>query len=429
VFCGFAFLPPTKKIFEETNANRNLKSRVRFLPLVCVTQLKVRRRERYGQRYGAMEIIKPIVKKTKRTLIEIGEALGIHNLDPEPGLILITGGSGVIGHRVASRLLNAGYHDVRVGAHNVESVKDLQELGAEVADFAWDREDTYRKALVGVKSVLCTIPYTKNWYMHFPEFLEACNMAGVKHFIKISFYHATAFEEDRFQQVPLIRWHGDCDDQLIKFINPQIPVTAPIMGGDADIVGIGTDMLRPNMSYTILYASHLMSNPFYFQGHELRRQDTKPSKYFGASGNHGVNYVSPNDCAEVAVQVLLGPREHYNKEYTLTGPGPIKDEQVADLLSKYLKKPVLYVDQPIHEFGSEIKVSGNPNWTVADLVALEKLKASGVEEQASFVSPDIEEICRHPPQSFEEYLRSTSTMTPLETGTPPSSTSAIEEIK
>jgi len=46
-----------------------------------------------------------------------------------------------------------------------------------------------------------------------------------------------------------------------------------------------------------------------------------------------VNYVSPNDVAEVAVRVLMAPREHYNKEYTLTGE-TIKDQQVADLLSK-----------------------------------------------------------------------------------------------
>lgn len=80
---------------------------------------------------------------------------------------------------------------------------------------------TYAKALVGVKSVLCTIPNSKQWRKHFLAFLEACNMAGVKHLIKLSIIHATV--NDAFQDVPLIRGHGDCDEALIKFINPKKP--------------------------------------------------------------------------------------------------------------------------------------------------------------------------------------------------------------
>ena len=354
-----------------------------------------------------------LIAATKRTLIEVVEALGIRNLDGEPGQIFVTGGSGLVGHRVASLLLKSGYTSVRVGAREQANVQDLCERGAEVADFCWEREETYVNCLVGVKSVLCTIPYTKQWYKHFLAFLEACNMAGVKHIIKLSIIHATV--DDNFQDVPLIRRHGDCDDALMKFINPKDRLTTSIMGGDADFVGIGNEISRPNMSYTILYATHLMSNPLYFQGHDLRCDD-KPASYYGASGNHGVNYVSPNDVAEVAMRVLLAPKEHYNKEYTLTGPVAIQDQQVADMLSRYLRKPVVYVDRPLLEFGRNIKMNESAKWMMTDLVALEKLKASGVEEDASFVSLDVEAICGHPPQSFEEYLRETDTMTQFETG-------------
>jgi len=46
-----------------------------------------------------------------------------------------------------------------------------------------------------------------------------------------------------------------------------------------------------SVSYTILYASHFMSSPFTFQGKDLFDDKMKPSIYYGASGNHGVNYV------------------------------------------------------------------------------------------------------------------------------------------
>jgi NAD(P)H dehydrogenase (quinone) len=355
-----------------------------------------------------------VIHKSARTLIQVGEALGIHNLDPESGKIFVTGGTGVVGHRVAARLLNAGYPSVRLGTKNPESLADMNKLGAEIADFSWDREETYEKALKDVRSVLCTIPYTKMWYKHFPVFLEACKAAGVKHIVKISFYHArVAF--DRFQEVPLVREHGDCDDELIRMIKPDAHIV-PVMG--PDMTDIGMDLLRPNMSYTILYASHFMSNPFTFQGQELRNETNKPCSMYGASGNRGVNYVSPNDVAEMAVRVLVAPQEHYNKEYTLTGPEAITDQQVADLLSKYLRKPIMYVDQPLHEFTREIKVSGEPKWMVADMASLEKIKATGTEEDHAFRSDDIERICGHPPETFEEYLRGTDMMTKVEAGPP-----------
>jgi nucleoside-diphosphate-sugar epimerase len=160
-----------------------------------------------------------------------------------------------------------------------------------------------------------------------------------------------------------------------------------------------------------------MSNPFSFQKHELKETDTMAT-FYGASGNRGVNYVSPNDVAEAAVRVLLEPCAHYNKEYTLTGPCAITDQEVADLLSKHLKKPVMYVDQPLHAFATELKVGGDPRWMVQDLVALEEIKATGTEENLSFVTDDIEKICGHKAETFDEYLQLADMMTPPEAGAP-----------
>jgi NAD(P)H dehydrogenase (quinone) len=351
-----------------------------------------------------------ILRTSARKLFQVGEALGIRNLDPESGLIFVTGGTGVVGHRVVTRLLRAGYPTVRVGVHSIEAGEAMSKLGAEVADFAWDREETYAKALKGVKSILVTVPYTKDWKIHFPAFLVACETAGVRHFVKMSFYHAR-LSGNPFQDVPLVRGHGDCDDMLVKLVTPSLE---SVYQGDTDVV---VDYGSPHMSYTILGASHLMSNPFTFQKHELK-QSGNLATFYGASGNRGVNYVSPNDIAEVAVRVLLEPCAHYNREYTLTGPCAITDQEVADLLSKHLKKPVMYIDQPLHEFATELKVGGDPRWMVQDMVALEEIKATGTEENLSFISDDIEKICGHEAEKFEDYLRLEDMLTPLEAGAP-----------
>jgi len=105
--------------------------------------------------------------------------------------------------------------------------------------------------------VLCCIPYTKLWYKHFPAFLEACKNAGVKHFVKLSFYHARV-PGDRFKSVALVREHGDCDEMLIKTIKPE-KMVVPVMG--ADLADVGLDMGLPNMSYVCLRLLDLNRTP------------------------------------------------------------------------------------------------------------------------------------------------------------------------
>jgi NAD(P)H dehydrogenase (quinone) len=323
-----------------------------------------------------------IVTDLAINLAKVGEALGIHNLDPTSGTIFITSAADVVGHRVATRLLNAGYPTLRIGVTDRTPFEGFNKLGAELADFDWIDETTYTKALVGVKSIFCTAPHIRRWKHKFPVFLKACEAAGVKHFVKISFYHARR-SGDIFQEVPFVKAHGDCDERLATGQN--------------------------TMSFTILSASHFMSNPLTYQGYCLRA-DQKPAVYYGASGGKGVNYVSPNDVAEVGVRVLLCPKSHYNKEYTLTGPNAITDQHVSSLLSSYLKKPVMFVDQPLHTFSDGEKMGGDAEWFVEDLVAMEKAKSTGKEELMAFASNDIEVICGHPAEDYEEYLYHTDFM-------------------
>jgi uncharacterized protein YbjT (DUF2867 family) len=131
-----------------------------------------------------------------------------------------------------------------------------------------------------------------------------------------------------------------------------------------------------------------------------------------------VNYVSPNDVAEVAVRVLLERKSHSNKEYLLTGPESIIGQQVAYLLSEHLQKPIAYIDQPLEKYAQEMEHIGEASWVVRDLAAMEKIKASGIEEAKDFLSGDIEIILGRKPESFKEYLERTDTMTPVEAGAP-----------
>jgi NAD(P)H dehydrogenase (quinone) len=369
------------------------------------------------------------------TLKKVGETLGLKDLDPESGRILVTSPlHDAVGYRVVQRLLRAGYPLVRVGITGKElSMHDspktnaiLEEWNhhehAEVATFDWELEDTWQTALKDVKSVLVCMPYKEPiWYQkHFPQFVKACEKAGVRHLVKLSFYHARYCHnskgvQDRlchgskcaYHDVMYVRAQGKCDQILVDSVQHPASGTSLV---DA--------MLQNKMSFTILYSGRYMSDPFMTQGRELHR-DQKPAPMYGASQNQKVNYISPNDVAEAAVRIILEPRAHYNREYTLTNSHDniITDQEVAGLISKHLGKPVMYVNQGFDQYRDELRTSGCQDYHVKDYVAWERIKAEGVEALPEYASKDLEELCGHPPESYSDYLVSNLDMTPPESTT------------
>lgn len=166
----------------------------------------------------------------------------------------------------------------------------------------------------------------------------------------------------------ILKIHGYCDERLVK----------------------------SRLDYTILFASHLMSNPLRYQSDYIRKEN----KFYGASHGHGVNYVSPNDVAEAAVKALLEPK--YHTSYTLTGAKVIKDEAVAELISGVEGRKIEFVDQ--------LPTEGvDPSF-----MALEHVKGSGIEEKMSFVSKDFVKLCSHEQETYQAYLENKEAMSPKE---------------
>jgi len=214
---------------------------------------------------------------TGKALGDIIPGLGKFTFDPSIGTVFVTSGSGVIGHRVALSLLEAGVEDVRVGiwkgdrkigdkSLGEKAAEELTAKGATVVDFDWGNPDCFREALSGVKTVFCTIPHMKGWQDVFPAFLTTAKHAKVEHFIKISFFQSDT-SNAAYQRVPFVRFHSTCDDMLKLAKNDS------------------------RISYTILQTTHLMSTPLIHQGPAMREE----KKFVTASYGMGVNYVSPND--------------------------------------------------------------------------------------------------------------------------------------
>lgn len=74
---------------------------------------------------------------------------------------------------------------------------------------------------------------------------------------------------------------------------------------------------------------------------------------------------------------------------------------LLQLIGNELKMKVIYVDSL-------------PDGTDEDIVALEKIKAAGTEELISFMSKDMDKICGHPPEGYEDYISNHDAMTTKE---------------
>jgi uncharacterized protein YbjT (DUF2867 family) len=108
--------------------------------------------------------------------------------------------------------------------------------------------------------------------------------------------------------------------------------------------------------------------------------------------------------ADAAVVVLLDQKNHRNKTYNLTGPGPTYDKDVARLLSKAYGKEIEFVSLGYHDYKKDVMRRGLPQWLVRDSAAFEKMKASGIDELRSSYTTDLVKLIGKTPESFSDYL-------------------------
>ncbi len=301
------------------------------------------------------------------------------------GRVLVVDGHNVVGYRVVDQLAYLEYPMIRVGVRNTQDYLntkrwDKMEYIIEKVTFDWCDESTYDIALENVKTVFVTTPMQpSNWDVHFPKFLDACHRAKVKKIVKLSFYHsikskATNFASEECTADPI----HDC-----QFVKKHALC-------DADLI------LRQEFNSTILFATHLMSNVFCYG---FDREGLKKDKeFYGASKGKHVNYVSPNDVADLAIKAILD-KSHAREGYNVLGPFPLMDVEVAALLSECLHTAITYVEKPIGFFEK-------------DTAALENIKGSGMEKD--FPRGDFKRVMNRSPQSFREYLKDKSRFSPIE---------------
>ncbi len=265
-------------------------------------------------------------------------------------VILLTGGTGKTGRRIANQLAATGV-TARVAARRPPQDGVL---------FDWAVPATFNAALSGVAALyLVAPPGAGEPLVAMEPFLRRALAAGVRRYVLLS---STALPEG-----------GPLMGQVHAFLREAAP------------------------EWTVLRPSWFMQN-FSEQQHlpTIRDEDA----IYTATGDGRVAFVHAGDIAAVAVAALLG-RAPGNRDYVLTGPRALSYDEVATVIANAAGRPVMHRRLTEQQMAARLsEVAGVPPKFAAALAAMDTMIANGAEDR---VSPDVEMVTGQLPTSFEAF--------------------------
>jgi uncharacterized protein YbjT (DUF2867 family) len=267
--------------------------------------------------------------------------------------ILVLGGTGKTGTRVASRLTELG-HSVRTAARH----------GAD-ARFDWDDPATHRAAVDEVDRIYLVAPVMR---MHFAAqvsaFLDLAEAAGVQHITYLSAYG-------------------------IDLAPPEVALRAV----ELDLMG------RTSMTHSIVRPTWFMQN---FSETFLKPLDgaiTVPT------GDGSEAFVDAEDIAAVAAATLADPSSHASAHYAPTGPDRLTMREAADVIASVTGQAVRHVDIDRRAWVDAVIASGVPTEYGEMLTLLTETIASG---NGSRPNDDVLAVTGAPPTSLAEFAQRTA---------------------
>jgi uncharacterized protein YbjT (DUF2867 family) len=267
--------------------------------------------------------------------------------------ILVLGGTGKTGTRVARRLAELG-HSVRTAARH----------GAD-ARFDWDDPATHRTAVDRVDRLYLVAPVMRTRFAaQVSAFLDLAQAAGVQHITYLSAYG-------------------------INTAPPEVAQRAV----ELDL------MQRDSVTHSIVRPAWFMQN---FSETFLKPIDgaiTVPT------GDGGEAFVDAEDIAAVAAATLADPSSHAGAQYAPTGPDRLTMREAADVIGSMAGQPVRHVDVDRRAWVDAVIASGVPAEYGEMLMLLTETIASG---NGSRPNDDVRAVIGAPPTSFAEFARRTA---------------------
>jgi uncharacterized protein YbjT (DUF2867 family) len=267
--------------------------------------------------------------------------------------VLVLGGTGKTGTRVASRLTELG-HLVRTAARQ----------GAD-ARFDWDDPATHRAAVDGVDSVYLVPPVMRTRFApQVSAFLDLAEAAGVRHITYLSAYGIDLAPRD-----------------------------VALRAVELDL------MERPSLTHSMVRPAWFMQNFSETFLKPIGAAITVPT------GDGREAFVDAEDIAAVAAATLADPSSHAGAQYAPTGPDRLTVREAAEVIGSVIGEPVRHVDIDRRAWVDGAIASGVPAEYGEMLRLLTETVASG---SGSRPNNDVQDVTGTPPKSFNEFARRTA---------------------
>src|SRR3954465_12796828 len=222
-----------------------------------------------------------------------------------PSMILVTGGTGLIGSEVL-RLLARASVPGRALVRNSSRAQALPGITWVQGDLA--KRETLASVFAGCTKLFLLTGNVENAADLQRHAIAAARQAGVAHVVKLSAFGASAHSNSTI---------GRMHHQIEKGLQES---------------GLAWTMLRPH---------HFMQN-LLGQADNIINQGV----VYSSSGAGRIPFVDTRDIAAVAAVPLTAPG-HTGKKYVITGSDALSYRQATDILGEAIGKSLRFVDEPV----------------------------------------------------------------------------------
>jgi uncharacterized protein YbjT (DUF2867 family) len=274
--------------------------------------------------------------------------------------LVITGSTGAVGGRVAARLAARGVPQ-RLLVRDAARAPTFPGCDlVEASDYG--AGDEMRRALKGARTLFLVSgrEHQERLRQHFTA-VDAAVTAGVERIVYLSFLGAAA--DSTFT---LGRQHFATEQHIRA-------------------TGLRFSFLRNS-----LYADFV---PYFAGPHGIIR---------GPAGTGRVSWVTRDDIADVAVEVLLSDG-YDGAALDVTGPEALSMAETAAVLQRVAGRPVSYLEETIDEAWASRRPTGAPDWEIEGWVSSYAAVAAG---ELDPVSDSVERVTGRPARALEPFLRS-----------------------
>lgn len=272
--------------------------------------------------------------------------------------ILVTGGTGNTGGRIASRLTELGF-----AVRTASRAAPASSSAAEHVRFDWADASTHVAALRGIDRVYLVLPaLVDDPSTLMRPFITRALESGVRRFVLLS--------------------------------------SSAIPDGTPGIGAVERALREQAPQWAVLKPSWFMQNFVNHQhahGASLRREGVIVT----STGDGRVGFVDTDDIAEVGVRALADEVSH-DAAHTITGPEALSYDDVAAILSRVSGRSLKHVRVDDAEARRRMIATGMPEGYADLLVGLDAAIRAGAEDR---VTDTVERVTGRPPRSFEAFAR------------------------